>query len=236
MDARPAPGLEAQFARNYEVMGEPELLTLGVAYDSLVEPAQDALRAEFARRHLEPPIVPDPPEPPSDRNVVILRRYRDLAEAIVSRSVLESAGISCFLRNENMIRLDWPLSNLLGGIALQVAVEDREEAEKLLSQPIPPAIQFGIESAGESEAESEYKQPHCPRCGSLDIVTETTGRKAALGALYFGVPLPLGRPYRACNTCESRWIDDAEDEATSPHPSGNEAKSAQLQEPGQDTE
>jgi hypothetical protein len=51
--------------------------------------------------------------------------------------VLESAGIPCYLRDENAVRMDWFYSNLLGGIRLQVREEDRAAAEALLHQPIP---------------------------------------------------------------------------------------------------
>jgi hypothetical protein len=55
---------------------------------------------------------------PEYRDLVTLRRYRDLSEAIVARAVVESAGIYCFLKDENFVRLDWQMSNLLGGIRL----------------------------------------------------------------------------------------------------------------------
>lgn len=45
--------LAAQYAR----MSESELMDLARSYDGLLEVAQAALRAEFARRGLEPPLV-----------------------------------------------------------------------------------------------------------------------------------------------------------------------------------
>ena len=44
-------------AEGYKNMPEGELLELAHSYDSLTEIAQAALRAEFARRNLEPPII-----------------------------------------------------------------------------------------------------------------------------------------------------------------------------------
>ncbi len=84
------------------------------------------------------------PEGPEDmvayRDLVTVRRYRDLSEAIIARAVVESAGIFCFLKDENYIRLDWQMSNLIGGIRLQVAPEDVQSAEEILSQPVPDNI------------------------------------------------------------------------------------------------
>jgi hypothetical protein len=71
------------------------------------------------------------------RQLVTLRRYRDLSEAIVARSMLEAAGIAAWLRDENLVRLEWQISNFIGGIRLQVDLSEAEAAEELLSQPIP---------------------------------------------------------------------------------------------------
>jgi hypothetical protein len=46
-------------AATYAGMGEPELLELARSYDSLTDSTQAVLRAEFARRNLDPPVVED---------------------------------------------------------------------------------------------------------------------------------------------------------------------------------
>jgi hypothetical protein len=66
-------------ATSYSQMGEVELMELAQAYDSLTDTAQAALRAEFARRKLEPPVIEDPEEAEEPRHLVTLRRYRDLS-------------------------------------------------------------------------------------------------------------------------------------------------------------
>jgi hypothetical protein len=132
---QPGSGAERGFTEEYGRMGELELLNLAAAYDTLVEPAQDALRAEFARRGMEPPLIIEP-DVPESRRLVTVRRYRDLSEAMVARGVLESAGIFCFLRDENVVRMDWFYSNAVGGVGLQVDADDADEATKLLNQPI----------------------------------------------------------------------------------------------------
>jgi hypothetical protein len=55
---------------------------------------------------------------------VLLRRYRDLPEAVVFKSILESAGFECYLSDENMVRMDWFWSNLLGCAKLWVRLQD----------------------------------------------------------------------------------------------------------------
>jgi hypothetical protein len=91
-------------AAQYAEMSDTELMELARSYDGLLEFAQAALRAEFARRGLEPPLVEEPAEWEL-RRLVTVRRYRDLAEAYVGRSMLESAGISAWVADENLVRM-----------------------------------------------------------------------------------------------------------------------------------
>jgi hypothetical protein len=208
------PGAE-DFARTYAAMSESELLHLAGAYDSLIEAAQDVLRAEFARRHLEPPVIEET-DLAGSRTLVTVRRYRDLSEAIVARSVLEASGIASFLQNENLIRLDWPVSNAIGGIRLQVDASDEAAAIELLNQPIPDPIAFGGANApedGDAEDGADFAQPHCPRCGSVDIAFQGSSRAAAITALWaVGLPFPPGPKTWLCNTCNARW-EDTDDSA-----------------------
>lgn len=183
----------------YARLTEPELMHLARDYDSLTEPAQAALRDEFARRHLQPPLIQENDRATS-RRLITVRRYRDLSEAIVARSLLESAGIVVYLRDENLIRLDWQISNFIGGLRLQVEDKDESAALELLAQPVPEEIHFS--------ALAGYEQPRCPVCDSLDITFEGPGRGAALASLYLlAIPLAPGPETWLCATCGARWQD-----------------------------
>ncbi len=121
-------------------MTDEEVMQKGREYDSLTDEAQALVRAEFRRRGMEPPLMEESVDEATAHGVSTIRQYRDQAEALMARSVLESAGIACFLRDENTIRMEWLWSNLMGGIRLQVADADVQEAEAILSQPIPESI------------------------------------------------------------------------------------------------
>jgi hypothetical protein len=204
---------ERDFAGEYGQMGEPELLTLAASYDTLVEPAKDALRAEFARREMHPPLIEEV-DVLESRSLVTVRRYRDLSEAMVARAVLESAGVFCFLRDENVVRLDWAYSNAVGGISLQVSAEDEAAAADLLNQPMPASIPV--------EGEADYTQPVCPRCGSAVISFQGPGRKAAMASLFVvGLSLPLGVESWRCHACDARWTGDEDDTLQSEAAEGN---------------
>jgi hypothetical protein len=194
---------EPTFADLYRTMSELELQSLLAEWHSLMPEARSALAAEFSSRgfdYAEPPqSVED--APPEFRELITIRRYRDLSEAIVARAVIESAGIFCFLKDENLVRLDWQVSNFIGGIRLQVAAPDVEVAEAILSQPVPS--EFSIPD------QPGFQQPRCPRCTSTDIMWQRQGRKAALASLYlFSLPLPRGSESWHCNSCDLRWVDD----------------------------
>ena len=81
------------------------------------------------------------------RQFVILRRYRDLPEAVVVKSILDSDGIECFLTDENLIRMDWFWSGLLGGVKLWVRQQDVDEAQSLIDQSPPEG--FNVEGVRE---------------------------------------------------------------------------------------
>ena len=131
---------ENELLETYRSASDGELLDLALTYDSLTEVAQNALSGEFARRGLEPPVIPDPAPEAEMLPVVTVQQYRDLTEAQLAMGVLESAGIPCYLRDENTVRTQWFWSNLIGGIRLQVREEDRAAAEALLNQPTPGQI------------------------------------------------------------------------------------------------
>jgi hypothetical protein len=195
---------EQNFGEFYRSLPESELLKIVEDWFSLTDDAKLALQAELTQRGVEfrePPLSEK--DDPSDlyRHLVTIRRYRDLSEAIVARGVIESAGIYCFLKDENFVRLDWQMSNLIGGISLQVSEEDVEAAEAILQQPAPEAIPLPDQPS--------FEQPHCPRCDSIDIAWERRGRKAALISLYlFSLPAPRGSESWRCNECGLRWIED----------------------------
>lgn len=199
-------GSEPTFADLYRPMSELELRELAADWHDLIDESRAALEAEFDSRGLSF-VEPPPPvnEPVEYRDLVTLRRYRDLSEAIVGRAVVESAGIFCFLKDENLVRLDWQMSNLLGGIRLQVGAADVEAAEAVLSQPVPDSIDI--------PDQPDFEQPRCPRCNSTDIAWERQSRKAALVSLYlFSLPAPRGSESWRCSNCGLHWAD--EDEST----------------------
>jgi hypothetical protein len=61
--------------------------------------------------------------------LVTIRHFGNLAEALMAKGCLDSAGIECFLADANMAWLDSPV---VRGMRLQVSPDDAETAFALL--------------------------------------------------------------------------------------------------------
>src|SRR5690242_4656711 len=131
-----------QLERTYREMADEELQRIAAQRASLTDLAVSKLQQEFVRRglDLDAPAVSETVEL-EQRELVSIRRFRDLPEALLAKGGLESAGIECFLVDDNMVRLDWFYSNLVGGVKLAVDAVDAEAAIAILDQPIPESFE-----------------------------------------------------------------------------------------------
>jgi hypothetical protein len=151
----PTPEQErVRMAGVYSAMSDEELGQIAASGDELSDAAREAFQAEVAKRDLKIEIAPPRGEDVVELNEsVTLRQFRDLPEALLAKGSLESAGIQAYLADDNMIRMDWFISNLLGGIKLKVRAEDAEAASEILNQPIPEMLD--VEGVG------NFEQPKC---------------------------------------------------------------------------
>jgi len=113
-----------------------------------------------------------------------------MPDAFLFGSILDSAGIECYLADENTIRMDWFWSNLLGRIKLCVRKMDAETASSLLEQGIPE--KFDVDGVG------EYQQPSCPMCCLSSLFPGLNKAVDYTRALVDG-PRPLHRSLWECD-------------------------------------
>jgi hypothetical protein len=151
-------------------------------------PVQLTEMAQVAKRQSELPM----PE--------ILRRYRDLTDALVAKSILDSAGIESFLADDNLVRMDWLYSNLIGGVKLLVRPKDADAANELLDETAP--AKFDVEGLG------EYQQPKCPKCSSMDVSDRAQDGYVKAAGFIAGLPLKSTRPGWTCKSCGNNWDDE----------------------------
>jgi hypothetical protein len=207
-----------------QIDGELEQIA-GEAYE-LTDLAKEALKAELATRGLAQELVEQPPALPkkepersagdpipldplidieSDgelefRRMITIRQFRDLPEALLAKGSLDSAGIDSQLADDNIVRLDWFWSNLMGGVKLRVSPDDAAAADEILNQPIPE----GFDALGTGN----YEQPRCPKCQSLDVSFEELNKPVAYLTAYLGVPIPWRRRAWRCHSCQQAWEGD----------------------------
>lgn len=155
----------------------------------------------MARRGLGMPHTVTGFDQPELQDLVTVGQFRDLPDAMLAKGILESAGIECFFADDNIVRMDWFISNLVGGVKLKVKAEDAGEANAILEQPIPNS--FDVEGIG------EYEQPRCPECQSTDISFEELNKPLAYGSAWLGMPIPFQRKAWKCHACGSQWRTDA---------------------------
>jgi hypothetical protein len=190
--------LHERFSR----MTESELLQAARDADSLTDSARTMIADELRRRRLTPP-DPGGWDEWEVQHWIPVARFRDLPEALLAKGSLESASTECHLVDDNLVRLDWFWSNLIGGVKLVVKPEEEKSAREMLSQPIPERIEVvGV---------GVYEQPRCPKCGSLDVAFQELDRPVAYVSAYFNFPIPLQRSAWRCHSCYSQWEDDGVD-------------------------
>ena len=189
-----------RLAELYSSLSDAELQQIAQDPDALTDEAHITLSSELQRRGLTP--LPHSSQANSTtefRSLITIRRFRDLPEALLAKGSLESAGIECFLADDNMVRMDWFISNFIGGVKLQVWPEDAASAVEILDQPIPENF--------EAEGSGQYQQPKCPACQSLDVSFEELVKPIAYASAYFGLPLPIHRRAWRCHSCNREWED-----------------------------
>jgi hypothetical protein len=160
-----------RFAKTYAAKHDDELIELAEDSDSLTDAARTALDAELARRNISlaledggdasAPASKSPEGGAIDpQNLVIVATFRDLPPALIAKNVLDTAGIRNFLIDATTIRIDWFLSNAIGGVKLGVERKDLEAAKQ--------ALDGGMETV-ELPEDEEVLLPHCPRCMSPTV-------------------------------------------------------------------
>lgn len=101
---------------------------------------------------------------PDDR-LVTLWAYRDLPEALLAQAKLESAGIDSALFNAEMVRIGWPISDLLGGVQLKVKDSERDEALAVLQEATP-----------DRDSADEVANEQLQRRASIVVATSNPGK------------------------------------------------------------
>lgn len=118
-------------------------------------------------------------------------------EAHILLGRLRNEGIPAFLRNENLVSVQWLYSTAVGGVEVVVPLHYAQEAASILStESSAPQVEF-------TEVAAPEIAPACPHCGTTCTPFRYKGFFAAL-SLYLGIPLPGARTHWRCPACGKR--------------------------------
>ncbi|MGK2941510.1 MAG: putative signal transducing protein [Immundisolibacter sp.] len=125
-------------------------------------------------------------------------------DAHLAKGRLEAEGISAHILNEHYIWANWPLSDALGGVKVQVADHNADGAKKILTAHIAGAYEQDLK-----EEFPQIEQKACPRCGSEEF--ESTLPLSYLLLVIFtlglGIIFPMRQSNHTCLSCGLRWKD-----------------------------
>lgn len=65
--------------------------------------------------------------------MITVATFSKAEDAHLLKMRLEAAGIPAFLRDENIVQVDWAMTTAVGGIKVEIAEEDAEAARELLA-------------------------------------------------------------------------------------------------------
>ena len=137
--------------------------------------------------------------------LITIARFSHPEEAYIIAARLESEGISSFVADEHTIKVNWLLSNAIGGVRLQVRESDAAETKRILDLTEP-----NIQAAASSEE-------RCPKCNSANIQYERFYLRPIFVLWLLTFPLSPPAPYIGgftlpflkrkwrCKTCGHQW-------------------------------
>jgi Putative prokaryotic signal transducing protein len=178
----------------------------------LTRTAQEALRAEINSRGIQsiasalaPSKAASSPDNAATGKsaLVLIAQFLSLPQATLAKSILDSAGIDSFLADDNLVRMDSLISNILGGVKLFVRSDDLEAAKSILEQT--PPEKFEVEGIG------EYIQPRCPSCQSTDVSFTGPEKQRPYMSRFIGQSISVIKDdaqYWECHSCGRGWKDE----------------------------
>jgi hypothetical protein len=132
--------------------------------------------------------------------LVTVRTFTYAHEAGLAKSLLESEGIFCFLKDELTIQANPFYSNALGGVKLQVRAEDAHAAVDILKRAgyMDPEPDKTITIKRESGEISE-----CPACESeeISLIRKPSKPLFGLSLALLGFPLTTFSSMYHCWNC-----------------------------------
>ncbi len=132
------------------------------------------------------------------KELVTVARFTYPTEAWLQKLLLDRAGLTSYVADENLVSMNWLYSNAVGGVKLQVAQPDVKAAAKVLRDgPL-------VAADPEGEFCTDVPTEACPKCSSHEVYWNKVWRRPVfLFWLLFGFPVPLKRMSWGCFACHA---------------------------------
>jgi len=138
------------------------------------------------------------------KNWVTVATFSQPVEAHLARTRLEAEGIRCIVADEFLVRVNWLLSNAIGGVKLMVPAWEADRARELL-RPRPRLVDVADEACPDAGAGDDLI---CPSCRSYDVYFHRFDRRVAgLFWLFAGFIVPWRSQKWVCKECGYEWKD-----------------------------
>ncbi|MCB0756434.1 MAG: DUF2007 domain-containing protein [Flavobacteriales bacterium] len=131
--------------------------------------------------------------------LVTIKTFSYDHETLIYEPKFQSEGIPYFLKDQKTVAIDPLVSNAIGGIKLQVGVEDEERARALVSE-IEKNNSYTELSAVITVDGQQFEKTldECPNCESEDVYMY---KQSVLEGLF----RPFQKRVRYCNSCSNKW-------------------------------
>jgi|LGVF01.2.fsa_nt_gb hypothetical protein len=130
------------------------------------------------------------------QKLVVIAEYRDLAQASLAQSTLETQGIQCYLADQYRVGINWLYSTALDRIKLKVPECDAVWANEILCR-FEHVYTEGLDNELAPEAT-------CLHCGSTENITKNATRKLAAVSLLFSLTLFFFLKRKSCIECGNK--------------------------------
>lgn len=133
--------------------------------------------------------------------LISIKTYKHISDARKDKLLLEKNEIHCFITNENLVKTDAILSQILGGIQLQVFDVDINEAAKILAND--PEVYNRFYYSFYLRWKRFELNIVCKRCGSDHIFRiEKLGGGFNTSWHILGIPIKISKNDYYCYKCD----------------------------------
>jgi hypothetical protein len=126
----------------------------------------------------------------------------DPVQAHIIRGRLQAEGLHPSVAFEHHIRMNWFISNALGGVRVQVPPSENEEAVEIIKKISQEYYLNLLE-----EDEKTRDDLCCPSCASRNVKRSRVSESLALVIfLFLKLPFPYQTGAYYCQSCKHRWV------------------------------